>query len=132
MNKQLRNYEELVALQDKAITALTQANLALQLALEAIQAARNEHGFLKPLPGLGVGAPVILPPQTTPSIPWNQPQVQPQWGNGDTFIWSTIGQAQSQAQGQAQTQKAQKATISAQQMNQEATAFVKSYLGGVE
>jgi hypothetical protein len=42
--KPSRSLEEIVDLQDKAISALTQANLALQLALEAIQAARREVG----------------------------------------------------------------------------------------
>jgi hypothetical protein len=44
MPKPSRSLEEIVDLQDKAISALTQANLALQLALEAIQAARREVG----------------------------------------------------------------------------------------
>jgi hypothetical protein len=53
--KPSRSLEEIVDLQDKAISALTQANLALQLALEAIQAARREVGTPQTFPGFAVG-----------------------------------------------------------------------------
>jgi type II secretory pathway pseudopilin PulG len=48
--KHVRDYEELISLQDKAIQALQQANLALQLALSALQKARAEAGFAPPIP----------------------------------------------------------------------------------
>jgi hypothetical protein len=53
MDKKTRTYEEIITLQDKAIEALTQANAALVMALEALKKARAEHGFPAQLPGFG-------------------------------------------------------------------------------
>lgn len=85
MNKQTRTYEEIITLQDKAIEALTQANAALVMALEALKKARAEHGFTVQLPGLGqqiggVGGGYVKPiyvqpsyvPNTTDGIQWGQ------------------------------------------------------------
>lgn len=86
MNKQTRTYEEIITLQDKAIEALTQANAALVMALEALKKARAEHGVTIPFPfpGLGQGqsgqlgslggyvptpAPTYVP-NTTEGIQW--------------------------------------------------------------
>lgn len=72
----IRDYEEIITLQDKAIEALTQANSALVTALEAIKRARAEHGFQPSLPGLGDQTI----PNTFPSIPFQQPYTI--WGGG--------------------------------------------------
>lgn len=89
MNKQTRTYEEIITLQDKAIEALTQANAALLLALEALKKARAEHGFTLQLPGLGLGlgqagsaGSGYVNPTFIPTVPNN--------GNGGTAIpmWS--------------------------------------------
>jgi hypothetical protein len=41
----IREYEEIITLQDKAIEALKQANRALEIALSTLERARNEHGY---------------------------------------------------------------------------------------
>lgn len=41
----IREYEELIDLQDKAIEALKQALAAMAIALNTIERARNEHGY---------------------------------------------------------------------------------------
>lgn len=87
MNKQQRTYEEIISLQDKAIEALTQANAALVMALDALKKARAEHGFTVQLPGLVGGntgnlgnsgpaggyvqLPVTTVPNTTGGIQWS-------------------------------------------------------------
>jgi hypothetical protein len=66
MNR-VRNLEELVTLQDKAIEALTQANAALQLALETLRAARAEKGTPMILPF--ATHPPNVTPKTVPNMP---------------------------------------------------------------
>lgn len=75
----LKRLEEITALQDKAIAALQQANLALQLALDALEKNRKEQGdqnkiiFVQPekiTPNYP--APYIQTPSpfTVPTSPW--------------------------------------------------------------
>lgn len=120
MNKQTRTYEEIITLQDKAIEALTQANAALVMALEALKKARAEHGFPIQLPGLGsagsagngiigtVPNPAYGPfyvPNTTDGIQWqstgiatltNTNMADSQMATKTTTAQSLIAQAQSQ------------------------------------
>jgi hypothetical protein len=77
-----RTLEELVELQDKAITALETALKATQLALEAMQRARTEQGT-----PIKIDWPVPQPsPNTAPSpyVPYIVPQP---WGG--TKEWGT-------------------------------------------
>jgi hypothetical protein len=45
LSLRLKDIDELISLQDRAIEALKQANTALSLALSALERARNEHGY---------------------------------------------------------------------------------------
>ena len=65
MKNRLRDYEELISLQDKAIAALQQANVALGLALDALLYARQEHGSLGNL----FGQPAAWPPPSPYTMP---------------------------------------------------------------
>lgn len=82
MAKTSRSLEEIVTLQDKAITALQQANLALQLALDALQSARREVGT----PGSLFGGYIQVPAGQSNVIPWSI-QDKGVWNNG------AVGQA---------------------------------------
>ncbi len=90
MDKKTRTYEEIITLQDKAIEALTQANAALVMALEALKKARAEHGLPLQFPGfqtlgglghsgqsgqIGNSAPYIGPYENT----YTMDPTQPQW-----------------------------------------------------
>jgi hypothetical protein len=46
----IREYEEIIDLQDKAIIALKQANEVLQQALYVLERARAEHGYQNQMP----------------------------------------------------------------------------------
>jgi type II secretory pathway pseudopilin PulG len=134
MTRHERTLEELVTLQDKAIEALTQANAALKLALEALQAARREMGTVPVLPGLGLPntgsggftIPYVPPimPVITPKINpapfgdgpyWTQPQTAPQWTQTSGGTGEAIGgqwQAKAeQIQGLYNTAQVQKNAV---------------------
>ncbi|SRR6266566_1368658 len=65
MKNRLRDYEELIDLQDKAISALKQANQALELAMDVLIRARQEHGSLGNL----FGQPAAWPPPSPYTMP---------------------------------------------------------------
>lgn len=88
MTRQVRALEELITLQDKAITALQMANQALQIALDAVQAARAELGFKQPFPGFGpgIGGSGTVPyinPYSIYTVPAPVPNTSP----SGTFVW---------------------------------------------
>jgi hypothetical protein len=74
-----RTLEELVELQDKAITALETALKATQIALEALQKARVEQGT--PLKFEWTPLPVPLPP----TYPYPMPITGGTWGTNQTL-----------------------------------------------
>ena len=120
MDKKTRTYEEIITLQDKAIEALTQANAALVMALEALKKARAEHGFTTQLPGLGVTYtptnPVINPafiPNTVPMIQWNS-------DGSVTTLTNTAGL-------QAKTVTAQNLVTQANVQKTQAQAYLAAY-----
>lgn len=82
MSRRERSLEEIITLQDQAIQALQQATAAMKLALETIQAARNEQGYRQSIP---FGVPSQFP---------QNPPYQP-WGGDGTFTlpqWDGSGQ----------------------------------------
>ncbi len=86
-----KDVDELLALQDRAIQALQQATLALQIALQALQDSRIEKGDQQrmtfvPVPNAG---PYIMP------APYINPTITP-WGT------TTCGVASTQYNGSAQ------------------------------
>ena len=75
-----KSVDELLELQDKAIQALQQATLALQIALQALQDSRNEKGEQQKM----VFVPVTggnTPPNGFPNIPSLQPLSFPYVGD---------------------------------------------------
>lgn len=131
MNKQTRTYEEIITLQDKAIEALTQANAALVMALEAVKKARAEHGFTLQFPGIGngfgnnAGSGVVNPtfiqpayiPNTTDGIQWGQ----------TTGLMTLTNSAGSQLA--AKTITANSLIAQAQDQKALATAYVNAFQG---
>jgi len=129
MNKQTRTYEEIITLQDKAIEALTQANAALVMALEALKKARAEHGFPVQLPGLGLGqgsngisaGGFVNPAITTPYVPNTTPGIQ--WGNGQTSGYTVTNTAGLTAK----TVTAQSLIQQANSQKELASAYIKAF-----
>jgi hypothetical protein len=69
LDKYTKQLEKITELQDQAITALKQANLALTLALETIERARKEQGNQLQLPYQYQYQYGYMYPQTTFSVP---------------------------------------------------------------
>lgn len=101
----LKRLEEITALQDKAIAALQQANLALQLALDALEKNRKEQGdqnkiiFVQPekiTPSYP--APYIQTPSpfTVPNSPWGtSPTITGTGQQGWTMGANSVGSGMS-------------------------------------
>jgi hypothetical protein len=64
-----KDVNELLELQDRAIQALQQATLALQIALQALQDSRVEKGDQQKM----VFVPVPAPAEKVPYVPYVQP-----------------------------------------------------------
>ena len=102
MDKKTRTYEEIISLQDKAIEALTQANAALVMALEALKKSRAEHGFVTSLPGLqglGESDKIGTAVPTNPYVTYVNPTwgyVNPTWGSSSP-VWSNSQTANAQS-----------------------------------
>ena len=81
-----RTLEELVELQDKAITALESALKATQLALEALQNARTEQGTPTKIDWTSHPTPIPV----TPYIPYIAPFTGGSWGTNQTVTGGGI------------------------------------------
>jgi len=82
-----KDVNELLELQDRAIQALQQATLALQIALQALQDSRVEKGDQQKM----VFVPVpSLPVDSTPYVPYTPPFINPIPWNKSTIICNTV------------------------------------------
>ena len=82
--RRVRELDELIDLQDKAIQALQQAQLALSLALQALQQSLAEKGDQQKLPGL-LQTPFTQIPYTQLQTPIQIPFYMPYGGGIQTY-----------------------------------------------